>query len=594
MRSGLRISAGLFDMIQDPARQSLGCTAMRTLFLLAGLVTMPGPALTAQAESDFTHADTLRGTITPERAWWDVTYYDLNVRVSPRDSSIQGFNRISYRVLDWAREMQIDLMQPLEVDSMVQDGNRLSYRRDGDAFLVKPAGGQRAGDRKTIAVYYHGKPRPARKPPWDGGLIWTRDSLGHGWVASANQGLGASVWWPNKDTQAEEPDSQRIAITVPDSMIDVSNGRLRRTTRNRDGTTTYEWFVSNPINNYNVTINAGKYAHYSDTYTGEGGKLTLNFWPLAYHLAAAKKQFAQTRPMLKCFEKWFGPYPWYQDGYKLVESPHLGMEHQSAVAYGNHYQNGYLGKDLSNTGWGKRWDFIVVHESAHEWFGNNITVKDIADNWVHEGFANYAENLFAECQDGPRAGSEYVIGTRPLIKNDMPVVGHYGVNRSGSSDMYSKGGNMLHTIRQVIGDDAKWRRVLRGLNQEFRHQTVTGKQVQDYMSRESGIDLSRIFAQYLLTIQIPVLEYKIDASQLSYRWANVIPGFDMPVRVTLSDSGYTTIRPTESWQTATLTVSSAGGFRVDRNFYIETRDVSSSPPPLQATTSDTAQPGGAP
>ncbi len=561
---------------------------MRTLILIGSLAVLPAAALTAQGDSGFTHADTLRGSIGPERAWWKVVFYDLNVRVTPRDSSIRGFNRISYRVRDWPREMQIDLMQPLEVDSMVQDGKRLSYRRDGDAFFVR-MGGQRSGELKSVAVYYHGKPRAARKPPWDGGLIWSRDGTGNPWVATANQGLGASVWWPNKDAQSEEPDSQRVTITVPQPMIDVSNGRLRRSTKNRDGTTTYEWFVSSPINNYNVTINAGKYAHYSEIYEGEGGKLTLDFWPLAEHLEAAKKQFAQTRPMLKCFESWFGPYPWYKDGYKLVESPHLGMEHQSAVAYGNHYQNGYLGTDLSKTGWGMKWDFIVIHESAHEWFGNSITVKDIADNWVHEGFANYAENLFAECQDGARAGSEYVIGTRPLIKNDVPIVGRYGVNSSGSGDMYPKGGNMLHTIRQVIGDDAKWRQVLRGLNQTFRHQTVTGKQVQDYMSRASGVDLSKIFAQYLLTVQIPVLEYKIDASQLSYRWSNVIPGFDMPVRVTLSDSGYTTIRPTESWKTATLSVSSASGFRVDRNFYVESKDVSNAPSEPQTASTDSTQ-----
>jgi aminopeptidase N len=574
--------------LNDLLRTCKGLTTMRTLLFIS-LLIVSAADLAAQADNEFTHADTLRGSITPERAWWDVAFYDLNVRVSPRDSSIRGFNRIAYRVLEFPREMQIDLKPPLEVDSMIQDGNRLSYRRDSAAFFAKVVGPQHPGDQKSVTVYYHGKPRVAKVPPWDGGLIWSQDSTGHRWVATANQGLGASVWWPNKDTQADEPDSQRVAITVPDPMIDISNGRLRKTTRHRDGTRTYEWFVANPINNYNVTINAGSYAHYTESYDGEGGKLSLDFWPLAYHLAAAKKQFSQVRAMLKCFEGWFGPYPWYQDGYKLVESPHLGMEHQSAVAYGNHYQNGYLGKDLSKTGWGKRWDFIVVHESAHEWFGNSITVKDIADNWVHEGFANYAENLYTECQDGPRAGAEYVIGTRPLIKNDRPIIGHYGVNSSGSGDMYSKGGNLLHTIRQVIGDDAKWRRVLRGLNQTFRHQTVTGKQVQDYMSRESGVDLSRIFAQYLLTIQIPVLEYKIDASQLSYRWANVIPGFDMPVRVTLSDSGYTTIRPTESWQTATLSVGSASGFRVDRNFYVESKDVGSVPSVPVTAASDTTQ-----
>ncbi len=510
--------------------------------------------------------------------------------VSPRDSSIRGYNRIAYRVMDGAREMQIDLMTPLDVDSMVQDGKRLRYRRDGDAFFARMTEGQRVGDQKVVTIYYRGKPQVATRPPWDGGFIWSRDSLGRTWVATANQGLGASVWWPNKDTQADEPDSQRVAITVPDPMVNVSNGRLRSTRRNRDRTTTYEWFVGNPINNYNIAVSAGGYAHYAESYAGEGGKLTLDFWPLSYRLAPARKQFGQVRTMLKCFEGWFGPYPWYQDGYKLVESPHLGMEHQSAVAYGNHYQNGHLGKDLSKTGWGMKWDFIVVHESAHEWFGNNITVKDIADNWVHEGFANYAENLYAECQDGPRAGAEYVIGTRPIIKNDRPVVGQYGVNSSGSGDMYSKGGNMLHTIRHVIADDARWRRVLRGLNKTFWHQTVTGKQVQDYIGRESGVDLSRVFAQYLTTTQIPVLEYKIDASQLSYRWANVIPGFDMPVRAALSDSGFSLIRPTESWQTATVSVSSAGGFRVDRNFYVESKDAGATPAAPQVTASDTMAP----
>ncbi|MEO6210143.1 MAG: M1 family metallopeptidase [Gemmatimonadaceae bacterium] len=515
-----------------------------------------------------THADSLRGSITPERAWWDVTFYDLHARISPADSTISGHVGITYRVIAPAREMQIDLQLPLVVDSVVQSSHALATRRDGNALFVSLVDAQEIGDHNTVVIYYHGRPKVALRPPWDGGLTWTSDSLGNRWVATTNQGLGASVWWPNKDTQADEPDSQRVAITVPDSMIDVSNGRLRSTTHNADGTTTFEWFVTSPINNYDVTINAGSYAHYSETYAGEAGNLTLDFWPLAYHVDAAKRQWAQVRPMLACFEHWFGPYPWYADGYKLVEAPHLGMEHQSAVAYGNHFHNGYLGRDLSNTGLGLAWDFIIIHESAHEWFGNNITTKDIADSWVHEGFANYAEILYEECQSGKEAGAKYAIGERAGIRNDAPIVAEYGLNREGSGDMYNKGGNMLHTIRQIVDDDDKWRSILRGLSKTFWHQTVTGAQVESYISEHAGVDLSKVFTQYLRTTMIPVLEYSIAASKLTYRWTNVVPGFDMPVRVTQQGTRFTTIHPTTSPQTTKLALTNDASFSVDPNFYV--------------------------
>src|SRR3954471_3232524 len=398
--------------------------------LAATPLSLAGQAVAPSAPV-FAHADTIRGSNTPERAWWDATFYDLHVTVNPGDSSITGYNAITYRVLKTAREMQIDLQQPLVVDSIVQDGTELSARRDGNAFFVRLITPQPVGATKRIAVYYHGKPVVAIRPPWDGGFIWALDTLGRQWIATANEGLGASVWWPNKDIYSDEPDSQRVAITVPDSLYDVSNGRLRQATT-AAAATTFEWFVRNPINNYDIAVNAGHYAHFSDSYQGENGKLDLDFYPLDYHLDTAKKQFQQVKPMLQCFESWFGPYPWYEDGYKLVETPHLGMEHQSAVAYGNHYQNGYLGRDLSGTGWGLRWDFIIVHESAHEWWGNNITSNDLADMWVHESFANYAENLYTECQFGKAAGSAYVIGTRQKVANDRPIIAHYGVNEEGS------------------------------------------------------------------------------------------------------------------------------------------------------------------
>ena len=541
-----------------------------SLVLAVAVIAHPA-RLTAQPGAHFTHADTLRGSNGPAREWWKTTFYDLHVHVNPSDSSITGYNGIVYRVLHPRQEMQIDLQAPLEVDSMVQDGRRLAYRRDGNAFFAALTKPQREGDRNTITVYYHGKPVAAKRPPWDGGFIWQHDSLGNRWTATANEGLGASVWWPNKDLLSEEPDSQRIAITLPDPMMDVSNGRLRSTTHNADGTTTFEWFVVSPINNYNVSVNAGTYAHIADSFDGEGGKLTMDYWPLAYHRDVATEQFKQAKSMMACFEHWFGPFPWYEDGYKLVEAPHLGMEHQSAVAYGNHYRNGYLGRDLSGTGHGLKWDFIIVHESAHEWWGNSITDKDAADMWVHESFANYAENLYTECLEGTKAGAEYVIGTRKLVKNDIPIVGHYGVNDEGSGDKYYKGGNMLHTIRQIVADDEKWRGILRGAQKTFRHQTIMGRQLEEYISREAGTDLSKVFDQYLRSTKIPVFEYKIDGSMLSYHWANVVPGFDMPVRIATGSGAYTRLGPTESWQTMQL----PGGnqtMRVDENFYVDVRN----------------------
>ena len=523
----------------------------------------------AAQEPTYTRADTLRGSNGPARAWWDVEFYDLHVAVTPADSSIRGWNAITYRVLEQSRQMQIDLQPPLVIDSIVQSGRKLQFKRDSNAFFVTLFSPQLRRTTRTITVYYHGKPVAAKRPPWDGGFIWQRDSVGNRFIATANQGLGASVWWPNKDWGGDEPDSQRVAITVPDSLVNVSNGRLRSVSYHANGTTTWEWFVANPINNYGISVNAAKYAHFTDYFPGERGILTMDYYPLAIHEDTARVQMRQARTMMACFEKWFGPYPFSEDGFKLVEAPHLGMEHQSAVAYGNSYKNGYRGRDLSQTGWGLKWDFIIVHESAHEWWANNITAQDNADMWIHESFANYAEGLYTECTEGPAAGAEYIIGSRRNIENRRPVIPAFGVNADPPIDQYYKGGSMLHTMRMVVNDDARWRATLRGANETFRHQAITGQQLRDYFSKTTGVDLSKIFQQYQTTTMIPTLEYRIEGGMLSYRWANVVPGFDMPVDVSFSEAGqpvqWARIRPTTAW--ATMPASREPTLR--RDFYVE-------------------------
>jgi len=395
--------------------------------------------------------DTLRGSITPARAWWDLKHYDLHISADPESKSISGYVVIKYGVLYPYQTMQIDLQTPLVIEKVTQEGKELNFSREGEnAYMISLKKNQQAKHSESITVYYSGNPKEAKNPPWQGGVQWTIDNDGNPFVATSCQGLGASVWWPCKDHMYDEPDSMTIAITVLDKLMDISNGRLRSVVSNNNGTKTFNWAVRNPINNYGVNMNIGNYVHFKDTLHGLKGVLDMDYYVLPYNLDKAKEQFKQAKLMMRAFEYWFGPYPFYADGYKLVEVPYLGMEHQSSVTYGNDYANGYRGRDLSQTGWGLKWDFIIIHESGHEWFANSITYKDIADMWIHESFTNYAENLYTEYYYGKEAGSAYVIGTRKAIRNDRPIIGIYNVNRGGSGDMYYKGGNMLHTIRQII------------------------------------------------------------------------------------------------------------------------------------------------
>lgn len=547
-----------------------------TICLFSSLLSL---AQLGVGKQQFTKADTLRGTITPERAWWDVLKYSVLVKPDFDHQTIEGKTDILFKVIAPGKRMQIDLQEPMELSKAYFGDEKIPYTREGNVYYLDFPARLRKGTVGTLALRFQGSPRIAKRPPWDGGWIFQKDKLGRPWMSVACQGLGASVWYPCKDHQSDEPDSGAVlAITVPDTLVAVGNGRLVNKQSFSPGTMTWRWEVKNPINNYDLIPYIGKYVTWGETFNGEKGKLDCNYWVLDYELDKAKEQFKQAPLMLQCFEHWMGPYPFYEDGYKLVQSPHLGMEHQSAVAYGNGFQNGYLGRDLSGTGWGLKWDFIIIHESGHEWFGNNITSKDIADMWIHEGFTNYTETLFAQCADGLKAANEYNYGIRRAIRNDIPVIGPYGVNKEGSGDMYPKGANMIHSIRNAMHNDEQFRNMLRFLNKKFYHQTVTTQDIQDAMTGFTGFNLASIFNQYLRTVQVPVLEYYMSPGKekLFFRWTNCVDGFDLPVYLGAGDQQQLIKPVSTEWRDLPLP---AGGIKrlkpeeAAQYFYIKVKQV---------------------
>ena len=531
------------------------------------LIALSGP-LFAQ-DKPVTREEMLRGSITPERVWWDLLHYDLAVQFVPATRSIKGSNTITFKALRPGRRMQIDLQQPLNVTKIVYNGIDLKFEREGNVFWVTLDKEVAQGAEGKVEIFYEGRPKVAANPPWDGGISWGRDDLGNWFINTTCQGLGASVWWPNKDIGYDEPDrGMKIAITVPESLVAVSNGRLQKTEHDAaNKTKTYHWKVVNPINNYGVNANIGNYVNWSETYDGLGGKLDISYWVLPHQKEAAVNTFKEVPRMLTAFEHWFGKYPFYEDGFKLVTVSYPGMEHQSSVTYGNYFRNGYRERDVSFTGIGYKFDFIIVHESGHEWFGNNISMRDAADMWIHEGFTNYSENLFVEYWFGKKDGEDYVIGSRRNIQNDTSIIGTYGANREGSGDMYYKGGNVLHTIRQIVNNDNKWRSILQGLNREFWHQTVTTQQIESYISQKAGMDLSTVFEQYLRTTRVPLLQYKLEGSQVSFKYDRVVPRFAMPLRVWVNGKAMT-ITPTETVQSVRVN-GLINSFEVDRNYYVE-------------------------
>ncbi|WP_316811223.1 M1 family metallopeptidase [Pedobacter heparinus] len=539
------------------------------------LMTQPGTAQLIKRQQAYTAADTLRGMLSPLRSCYDVNYYHLDISLDIDNRSISGSNEFSFTAKQHFSKLQFDLFSNLEVEQVIFKGRQLPFTRRFNAVFITFPRTIEKGSREKFKVFYSGKPLIAKNPPWDGGFIFSQDKSGNPWVSVACQGLGASSWWPNKDHQSDEADSMLVSISVPRDLQEISNGRLRSKVEKPNGYLQYNWFVNNPVNSYNVSFYIGKYAHWSDQYPGEKGELTLDYWALKADSAVARSHWdAAVKPMLKSFEHWFGPYPFYEDGYKLVQAPYLGMEHQSAIAYGNDFKMGYLGDDLSGSGWGLKFDFITVHESGHEWFGNNITSKDMADMWVHEAFTSYAEALFTEAKYGKKAASEYVTGIRKNIKNDIPIIAAYNLNQEGSGDMYYKGANLIHLIRQLINNDDKFRAILRGLNKTFYHQTVSTRQIEGYLARQSGLNLQKIFDQYLRHADIPTLEYQINNGLLKYRWKASVQNFDMPVKVSLRPGSFSLIRPSGSWKTIPVSKSmNRKLFKADPNFYVRIKAV---------------------
>ncbi len=531
------------------------------------------------SQHTFSHADSVRGTISKERIWWDALHYNLSVKFDIPNKSISGCNIITYKVLSPYQIMQIDLVDPLMIDSIMQNSKKLNYRKDGNAYFVELTEQQSIFEINQIEIYYHGVPHEAINPPWDGGVIWKKDAENNPWVSVACQGVGPSIWFPNKDHQYDEPDSATMNFTVAEGLEVVSNGRHIKNIDNHDGYVTHIWKVSYPINNYNIIPYIGKYAHDHNTYKSEKGDLDVDIYFLSYDMQKAKEHvLPDVLKTIESCEYWFGPFPFFNDGFKMVEAPHLGMEHQTAIAYGNQFKNGYLGFDMSGTGVGLKWDYIVVHESAHEWFGNNITTKDIADMWVQEGFTCYSETLFTEYWFGKEDANIYLQGSSEGIENKLPVIGIYNVNQEGSPDMYAKGASLLHTIRQVINNDSLFRSILRGLNAQYYHQVVRSEQIENYFSVRAGIDLSNIFDQYLRSIQIPQLEYQVVKEKkiniLKFRWTNCNDGFNMPVKVFVNGK-YQFIYPTTEWDQMPLLRNAIidNEHFVDPNFYVTVKRI---------------------
>lgn len=537
-----------------------------TAALSAQLLDKPHP---------YTQADTLRGSLRPERTCYDVKAYDLTVEVDIPTKSISGSNVITFEAVSDFSKLQIDLFLELAITSITFKGRPLSYTREANAVFIDFPNTVTAGTTDAFTIDYNGTPREAQNPPWDGGFSWSLDDKGNPWVAVSCQGLGASVWWPNKDHLSDEPNRMTITVIAPDTLTAIANGNLVAEKPAGKGKKAATWAVTYPINNYNVTLNIGKYVHFGETlFRADGTELPLDYYVMAYNLERARKQFTQVKPMLACYEQYLGPYPFTNDGFALVETPYVGMEHQGAVAYGNRYKTGYAGFDYS--GIGLDFDYIIIHEAGHEWWGNNVSMQDLADMWIHEGFCTYSEAIYVECMYDRTTADAYIKAKRNLVANDKPIIGDYGVNNEGSGDMYPKGAIMLHMLRALTDNDSLWWSIIRGLQQDFALKTVTTAQIEQYISQKAGKDFSKVFDQYLRNTDLPKLEYRLTEEnggvQFEYRWVADAAGFNMPVRYTAANSKWVWCTPGPEWQQTFIPGVNSRTFRLDTNqFWFEER-----------------------
>ncbi len=517
------------------------------------------------AQETTTRKDTLQGGLRPERTCFDVLRYDLNIKINPEEKSVVGFNNITFKVVNSTSKIQLDLFENMQIDSIVFKAEKLNYKREFNAIFIDFPFVLSPTSEQSLKFYYSGKPIIAKKAPWDGGFVYAKDSQGKPWIGVACQGTGASLWYPCKDSQSDEPDfGATIKVAVPNGFMDVSNGRLTGSEDLKNGYTRWDWEVKNPINTYSITVNIANYTHIHENYKG----LDLDYYVLPENEAKARVHFEEVKPMMDCFQSKLGPYPFPEDGYKLVETPYLGMEHQSAVAYGNKYVNGYLGTDLSGTGIGLLFDYITIHESAHEWFGNSITSKDSADIWIHEGFACYSESVYVECQYGSEKAQQYVNGLKTSIENTSPIIAAYGVNKEGSADMYDKGALFLNTVRHVVNDDAIWWKTLLKYSQTFRNKIIDTETVVTFFNTETRMNLTPVFNQYLKYAAIPKLEFRKTKSKLEYRWRADETKFDMPVDIKIKGKKYR-LYPKNTWKKTKYSIKKIEDVEVLTNdFYI--------------------------
>jgi len=488
-------------------------------------------------------ADILRGEYGRYRANNDLLFYHLDVRVDPGKKFISGKNTIRFKMLQDDSRIQLDLHDALHIDKILLGATPLRYQRDSGAVFVDFPETLRAGRVYTIDFYYSGNPVEQGR---FGAIAFRQDPSGHPWINTACEGIGASVWWPNKDQWRDEVRSMRLSVSIPNELVDVSNGKFLGKTGLGDGYTRWDWLVQYPINNYDVSLNIGNYVHFADRL----GSLPLDFYALPEHLEQARKQFVQAKGMLEAFQHYFGAYPFKKDGYKLIEAPYSGMEHQSAVTYGNHFANGYLERDWTGVGISPRFDFIIIHESAHEWFGNSITAADVSDMWIHEGWATYLEALYVEYRYGRDDGLKYLNGYQSKVGNRRPILTSRGVNSTPPQDQYFKGALFLNTLRSVVNDDRRWWALLRSFYQHFKYRNILTEDVVRYFNRKTGLDLTPIFDEYLRHADLPVLELAFDESRgtVAYRWKADEAEFAMPIRVGARDH-WQIIRPTAEWQT---------------------------------------------